>query len=80
MLSCRDITEMASDYLEGDLGLLERLLFRIHLLHCRACAEFVRQIDLVREGMGLMPGDELELAPEVKESLLEDFRRAHEGE
>lgn len=71
---------MASDYLEGELGWWDRLMFRLHLLHCKACAEFVRQIDLVRKGLGLMPGESLELTDEVKESLLEDFRRAHDGE
>ena len=78
--SCRDITEMASDYLEGELGRFARLMFRLHLLRCEACAEFVRQVDLVRRGLGLLPDDPADLAPEVRQSLLDDFRRAHDGE
>ena len=80
MPSCRDITELASQYLEGELGWLQRLMFRLHLLRCEACAEFVRQIDLVRKGMGLLPDEPAELTPEVKAALLDDFRRAHDGE
>lgn len=80
MPSCRDITELASDYLEGQLGWIARLMFRIHLLRCEACAEFVRQIDLVRKGLGLLPDDPMELDPQVKQSLLDEFRRTHDGE
>ena len=46
VLSCRDITEQASDYLEKTTPWRGRALFRIHLGMCRHCRELVRQLEL----------------------------------
>ena len=53
MLSCKDICQNATDHLEGELGLLTRLQFRLHLRFCQACRQFLRQfqatIDTARQ-------------------------------
>jgi len=46
VLTCRDITEQATDYLEKTTPWWGRVLFRIHLGMCRHCREFVRQLEL----------------------------------
>ncbi len=43
MLSCRQIVDQASDYLEHDVSFSQRLQFRIHLLMCHHCRRFIRQ-------------------------------------
>ena len=47
MLNCREITERASDSLEGALPWHVRLQVRLHLMMCRFCREYVRQMVLV---------------------------------
>ncbi len=48
MLKCRDIAHMASAQLDRRLSLNERLNFRMHLLMCRLCRRYVRQLVLLR--------------------------------
>ncbi|WP_372719689.1 zf-HC2 domain-containing protein [Immundisolibacter sp.] len=43
MISCRDFTEQATDYLESQLGWRQRLAIRLHLLVCEGCRRYLRQ-------------------------------------
>ena len=64
MLTCREVTEMASDYLDGNLGFAQRLQIRFHLGMCRHCSRYVDQlaktINLLREGQVTAPASEVE--------------------
>ena len=42
MLSCKDLVERSSDYLDGQLRLRERLGVRAHLAMCVHCRRFIR--------------------------------------
>lgn len=44
MLSCRELSETASDYLEGTLTLRQRVGVTMHLLMCRHCRAYVDQL------------------------------------
>lgn len=44
MLTCRDATARASEYVDGQLGLRERVAQRVHLLLCHHCRRFHRQL------------------------------------
>ncbi len=48
---CRDMTELATDYLEDALPLGRRLGVRIHLAYCSFCRRYYRQ---VRETIALL--------------------------
>lgn len=41
MLKCRQITEQASHYIDGELSLWGRLQYRVHLLMCHHCRTFI---------------------------------------
>lgn len=60
MWSCRDVTERASDELEGRLTLRERLALKAHLAVCVHCRRYLRQfartVGLLRD-MPPEPGD-----------------------
>lgn len=47
MLNCREITEHASGFLDDALPWRVRLQVRLHLMMCRDCREYVRQMSLV---------------------------------
>ena len=44
MIQCKDLTEEASDYLDGDLPLGKRIGLLFHLLICRCCRNYLQQI------------------------------------
>jgi hypothetical protein len=46
MLSCKHITEYASDYVEGKMSFWQRLQFRMHLRACVHCSRFLRHLGL----------------------------------
>ncbi|TVR02319.1 MAG: zf-HC2 domain-containing protein [Deltaproteobacteria bacterium] len=56
MLKCREVYEIASDYIDGDLGRWARIQMRLHLAMCRHCSRLVRQLEygrrIVREEAG----------------------------
>lgn len=47
MKTCREVYEEASDLLDDQLPLLSRLEIRMHLLLCRHCRRYVRQLRLL---------------------------------
>jgi anti-sigma factor ChrR (cupin superfamily) len=44
MLTCKEITELVTDYAEGNLSFMDRLRFRMHIGMCRNCRRYVRQV------------------------------------
>ncbi len=44
MIQCKDLTEEASDYLDGDLPLRKRMGLFVHLLICGCCRNYLQQI------------------------------------
>jgi predicted anti-sigma-YlaC factor YlaD len=50
-LPCEGMSRLASESLDRDLGSLERVALRSHLLYCAACRRFQRQIELIRFAM-----------------------------
>lgn len=48
---CRDMTELATDYLEGAMPLGRRVAVRLHLAYCSFCRRHFRQL---RETIGLL--------------------------
>lgn len=82
LISCRDLAERASDYLDRDLPLRSRLQVRLHLLLCENCRRYLDQlratVDLVRRSLGqaAMPADsETQLLAAVRARALTDRRR-----
>lgn len=41
MLMCRDLAEIASDYIDGELPVLQKMSVRMHLMMCRHCRTFI---------------------------------------
>ncbi|MHB1286534.1 MAG: anti-sigma factor family protein [Leptospirales bacterium] len=49
LMSCREISALASASLDRSLSLQERFILRAHLLFCRACHAYSRQIRLIEK-------------------------------
>lgn len=72
MLSCREITELCTEYLERRMSPMQRLRFRFHLMLCPACREYLDQLQITVDALGHLPVGELR--PEVEQELLRHFR------
>ncbi|PPB80978.1 putative zinc finger protein [Albidovulum inexpectatum] len=46
MLSCKDVAARASALIDRELSMREALQMRLHLIMCRGCRHFVRQVRL----------------------------------
>lgn len=51
-INCREATALVLQGEDRRLALAERLRLRMHLLICKACPRFVRQVALMRRAMG----------------------------
>ena len=71
MLSCREITELVTEYVEGALSLSDRLRFQLHIGMCRHCRAYLRQMKLTAKALGHLP--EPGLPPELESELLRRF-------
>jgi predicted anti-sigma-YlaC factor YlaD len=73
MLTCRQMTELITDYLEGRLPWMDRARFRLHVGMCKNCREYLKQMKLSVAVLGAMP---VEPVPDdVMEELLARFAR-----
>lgn len=76
MLSCKELTELATDYLEGDLRWRDRLRVQAHLWMCRHCRKY---LDQMRKVIGLLRRLPAEPAPpKLLENLLPQFRETRD--
>ena len=50
--NCREVTRLVLEGEERRLALGERLVVRVHMLICKACPTFARQVKLMRGAMG----------------------------
>ena len=71
-LNCRELVELVTAYLEGDLSSGERKRFDAHLSGCEGCTMYVEQMRRTIELTGtLRVGD---VPPEAEQALLRAFR------
>lgn len=76
MLNCREITERASDFLDGALPWHVRVQVRLHLMMCRFCREYVRQMALVVGTLRRLPRQQPSV--DTQRDLLALFRAEHQ--
>jgi anti-sigma factor RsiW len=71
-LSCRELVELVTDYLEGALDEVDLARFEQHLAGCSKCQVYLAQLrQTIRVAGTLSPED---LSPEAEEVLLQAFR------
>jgi anti-sigma factor RsiW len=71
-LSCQELVELVTDYLEGALPRDERARFESHLSECGSCEEYLEQIRATAELAGTLTLESL--SPEAERTLLDAFR------
>ena len=51
MLSCKDVSRLLSEAQERRLGLWERFNLKLHLMMCRGCTQFHKQLAFISTAM-----------------------------
>ncbi|MDT8427770.1 MAG: zf-HC2 domain-containing protein [Pseudomonadales bacterium] len=77
MLTCREINECGTDYIDKQLSLRKRLAVRMHLFLCNKCRSFMRQFRLSVSYFQAMPADENISDKEASEIADKIFKSAH---
>jgi anti-sigma factor RsiW len=71
-LTCRELVELVSDYLEGALPPADHARFETHVAGCEHCAAYLRQMRETLTVLGTLPADVL--SPEAEDELRAAFR------
>jgi predicted anti-sigma-YlaC factor YlaD len=71
-LSCQQVVEVITDYLEGSMGWRDRRRFEKHLRACDGCTLYLAQMRETLSLLGTVPVDTL--PPEAQSTLLDAFR------
>lgn len=71
-LTCEELVEIVTEYLEGGLSDAERERFEEHVVVCSGCANYLDQIRMTIELAGRVTVDDL--MDETKTDLLAAFR------
>jgi hypothetical protein len=48
MLSCKDVTQLISESMDRDLPVRKRMAMRFHLLMCKFCSRYEKQLLFIR--------------------------------
>jgi anti-sigma factor RsiW len=76
-LSCQELVELVTDYLEGALSAEEAARFESHIGLCDGCNVYLEQFRQTIAMTGRL--SEQALTPEAERALLDAFRGWHSG-
>jgi anti-sigma factor RsiW len=74
-ITCREIVEIMTEYLEGTLPDADRIVFERHIAQCPPCRDYLAQLRVTIAEVGkLEPVAEEEIPEATREALLHAFR------
>jgi len=74
-VTCREMVELVTAYLEGRLAAGERARFDEHLAICEGCQAYLDEMRGTLRALGRLPEDRL--SPEARDTLLAAFGDWH---
>lgn len=87
MLSCKEASTLVSQSFDRSLSLRERLGVRLHLLICKACPTFHRQMELIHQSgkqylarHGDLSESEAELSPEARARIRQALAKSPDSD
>ncbi len=70
MLTCKDMTTEAHHLIDGELGFFKTLSVKFHLLICKYCRRYVRQL---RTSLGALKSERLMQVDEPSEAEIDQL-------
>jgi anti-sigma factor RsiW len=77
-LTCRELVELVTDYLDGSLSRRDRARFEAHIAACGNCTQYVEQFRETIRLTGTLR--ESDVSAEAEAALLEQFEAWKRGE
>lgn len=74
-MTCQELVERVTDYLDGALPAAELDRLRRHLLTCDGCQAHIEQMRATVRALNLNAADRPRLSPETERAVLDAFRR-----
>jgi hypothetical protein len=74
-ITCRELVRIVTEYLEGALALEERTRFEQHLVYCKGCSLYLRQMRDTLRATGRL--SEESVPGVARDELLRAFRSFH---
>jgi anti-sigma factor RsiW len=71
-MTCQQLIELVTDYLENSLPADDRARFELHLSVCPGCVDYLEQMRETIDATGRLREDSLD--PAVRDALLDVFR------
>lgn len=71
-LTCRELVELVTEYLEDRLSEEDRTRFELHLVYCDWCRTYLAQMRQILVSTGRLT--EAAISPEARDELLRAFR------
>jgi anti-sigma factor RsiW len=71
-MTCRQVVELMTDYLEGNLPDRDRARFEEHIAGCDGCRAYLAQLRTTREMLGRIADEPMPAS--VERELLEAFK------
>lgn len=71
-LTCQELVEVVTEYLEGAMPAEQRMRFEEHLAYCSWCQTYLAQMRETVEVTGMLREDDL--SAEARDALLRVFR------
>jgi anti-sigma factor RsiW len=72
-MTCRELVELVTEYLDGALSAPDRRRFEDHLADCPGCRTYLQQMQQTVRTLGQLSEETIQ--PQVREELLQRFRR-----
>ena len=76
-VTCQEVVELVTEYLDGALSPAERVRFEAHIDHCDGCQEYLVQFRETIAVVGHLPPESID--PAAEEKLLATFRTWKRG-
>jgi anti-sigma factor RsiW len=76
-LTCKEVVELVTDYVEGTLPREERRRFEQHLSACPHCDTYLAQMRATIAAVGKLSEDDI--PPAARDDLLRTFRTWRDG-
>lgn len=75
MLTCQQLAEVVTDYLEGKMNFADRIMFQLHVGMCKHCRAYLNQMKQTVELVAATGKIEAEPMPDdVQAELMHRFR------
>jgi hypothetical protein len=82
-LPCDEISRLASESLDRELGFLDRLALRSHVLYCTACRRYLKHIRLLQRAVRRLATrlgtDDVLPGPELPDDVRQRIKRVLRG-